>query len=347
MPTQLFPSRPIRFGKALPVLLISVSCALCACAGQNNSPAPADPDREHSQGAPLQNPPDVAEQRIGEPAPSRAQTSGAQPAASAASQEAPLQNSRPMRRMSAQTGPSYIILQPGETLSYISALYAVSEKNLIDWNGLNSAQDIRAGQRLAIRRPDMQSAPPARRAAAPDQAGTGTDGVIVVAPGQSLSGIARSYGVTVAQLREWNGLTSDALQTGQHLRVQPPQARAVGASAAEGRAARRPLREPASGAEPDADGMITVQPGWSLSGVASKYKVGTADLRRWNKLKSDQLHIGQKLRVKAPVRAHTVREGENLSGIAAKYKVSAGAIMQKNKLADADVLPVGKELIIP
>jgi LysM repeat protein len=177
-----------------------------------------------------------------------------------------------------QAEPGSITLQPGETLSYISALYGVSEKDLIAWNGLNSAHDVRAGQRLAIRPPVTQGALSAR--------------------------------------------------TGR---------------------ATEPAPQPAAPArnETASDGTITVVAGQSLFGIAAQYKVSTADLRRWNKLKSDQLQIGQKLRVAAPVRVHTIKAGENLTGIAARYKVSVNDLIQKNKLANADVLPVGKELIIP
>jgi LysM repeat protein len=360
--------------KARSVLLLCVICALCACQSAPFTPA-ADPNREYSQGAPMQSPPPVAEQRMGESARFRAQ---------AAPQTRPA---------SAQNDSGYITLQPGETLTYISALYGVSEKDLMAWNGLHSAKDIHAGRRLAIRSPQMSSAPsvqtpvtaqtpPAAQTPLPPRDDPASGGVIVVAPGQSLSGIARQYGVTTAQLREWNGLDSDKIRAGRTLRVQPPVARssdALGAPASQGRAAQRPKQEPApvaasrtpaakKGAEqppkqeaarsvapktpakpdaPDASGMITVQSGQNLSGIAAKYKVSTADLRQWNKLKGDQVKIGQKLRVTAPVRVHTVREGESLNGIAAKYKVSAGAIMQKNRLANADRLPVGKELIIP
>jgi LysM repeat protein len=307
----------MRLGKALSVLLLAAICALCSCVGRRDAPAPApaEPDREHSQGAPLQSSPPVTEQRLGEPA--------RQPAVPHA------------RAVPAQADSGYIVLQPGETLSYISALYAVSERDLIAWNGLNSAHDVQAGQRLAIRPPNMRGAPPpqAGRAAQPAQAEPAPGGVIVVAPGESLSAIALRHGVTVTQLRAWHGLTSDAIRTGQHLRVQPPHAQASAS-----------LDAPDA---PDADGMITVQPGQSLSGIAARHKVSKEDLRKWNKLKSDQIKSGQQLRVKAPVRVHTVRAGESLGGIAAKYKVSAKALMQKNKLANADVLPAGKELIIP
>ena len=340
----------MRFGKALPVLLLFVSCALYACAGRGGSPAPAEPDREYSQGTPLQGSPVVVEQRIGQPVRSQTQTPAAQTAApvparqsTAASRTTPQARPEPI-----QTNSGYITLQPGETISYISALYGISEKDLIAWNGLLSAHDIRAGQRLTIRPPGMQGVPSARTApaTAPQtatsvRAETAPDGTITVAPGQSLSSIAQSHGATVAQLREWNGLTSDTLRAGQRLRVQPPHARASGSIGA-------PLAEKsAAPVVPDADGTITVQSGQSLSAIAAKYKVSTADLRRWNKLQNDQLQIGQKLRVKAPVRIHTVKGGESLGGIAAKYKVSVKDLMQKNKLANADMLPLGKELIIP
>ena len=317
----------MRLGKALPALLLSVSCALCACADRRDAPAPADPNREYSQGAPMQHQPAVAEQRIGEGSSSHA------PAVPQA------------RPVSTPPEAGYITLQPGETLGYISALYGVSEKDLISWNGLSAPHEVRAGQRLAIRKPAMHRAPPgqAAGAAAPGSAEAAPEGVIIVASGQSLATIARLHGVTVAQLREWNGLTSDKIRAGQSLRVQPPLARASGSLGAP--VAHSPA--PATADAPDVDGMITVHAGQSLSGIAAKYKVSKADLRQWNKLKNDQLKIGQKLRVQAPVRIHTVKDGESLGSIAAKYKVGTKALMQKNKLTNADVLPVGKELIIP
>jgi len=294
------------------------------------------------------------EQRINEPAPSRTQAPAAQPAPPArqpaAAPQTLSQGPPQLRPAPAQAEPGYITLQPGETLSYISALYGVSEKNLVAWNGLASTQDIRAGQRLVIRQPGMRGTPPAPQSAPPDQDAAAQDGFIVVASGQSLSDIARRHGVTVPQLREWNALTGDTIQAGQRLRIQPPQAvpgKTPGAPVAEGRTAPRASQESTHSAAPDADGMITVQSGQNLSSIAAKYKVSTANLRQWNKLKNDQLHLGQKLRVKAPVRVHTVKAGENLTGIAAKYKVTPNAILQKNKLTNADVLPVGKDLIIP
>jgi murein DD-endopeptidase MepM/ murein hydrolase activator NlpD len=43
-----------------------------------------------------------------------------------------------------------------------------------------------------------------------------------VRPGDTLFGVARQYNISVAQVRQWNNLTSDALALGQVLRVAPP-----------------------------------------------------------------------------------------------------------------------------
>jgi hypothetical protein len=46
-------------------------------------------------------------------------------------------------------------------------------------------------------------------------------GTHTVVPGDTLYSLSRRYGVTVQQLRDWNGLRSDTLAVGQVLRVQP------------------------------------------------------------------------------------------------------------------------------
>jgi LysM repeat protein len=307
----------------------------------------------------MHSPPAVAENRIGESAQAHGRPDPAQ---------------RPIAEPQDPTKPppGHIIVRPGETLSYISVLYGVSEKDLMIWNGLSPTSEVHAGQRLAVAPPQAHSAPSARTdnapasvpqtAPAPSPLAPSTpappqpdsNGMIVVASGQSLSVIAARYGATTAQLREWNGLKNNNITAGKRLRVQPPVAKSSGSLGAPAAAAPQPARReskraatPPGPAAPDASGMITVQSGQNLSGIAVKYGVSAADLRQWNKLKSEQLKTGQKLRVRAPVRTHTVKAGESLNGIAAKYKVSAQAIMQKNKLSNADRPPAGKALIIP
>jgi LysM repeat protein len=73
------------------------------------------------------------------------------------------------------------------------------------------SMDVRR-QQVARRLAEVAGRPPVAPAPAPAGAHT-------VTAGQTLYGIARLRGVTVAQLREWNGLTGDALAVGQSLRV--------------------------------------------------------------------------------------------------------------------------------
>jgi LysM repeat protein len=339
--------------------LLTLLCALSACGTRRDSPArqPAYPDSEQSQGAPLEAPPPVVENRMdGAPqAPAARPRTPPLPARDAPAPPEPA--ARPAQAPSAQTNlePSYIVMQPGETISYISALYGVPEKDIIAWNGLASPGDVQAGQRIALRPPGTHSAraapPSSGRASSPAPASPSDiapDGTIVVAQGQSLSSLAARHGVSVSRLRAWNSLRSDTLRTGQRLRVRAPLAPADGAlgesgePAEESAAPRAPRKAPPDA--PDAEGMITVRSGQSLSGIAAGYKTSVRELRRWNNLRGDRIAPGQKLRVQ---RVHTVKAGESLGGIAAKYGVGVKALMERNRLSAPDMLPEGKRLVIP
>ena len=330
-------SRPL---KNLCALLLLLSGVFGACSSaQHPSATPADSDREQVQGAPLENPQPVREQRM-----------STTPAAA----------SKPVPPLPVQGGSDtgYIVLQPGETLSYISALYAVSEKDLIAWNGLASPDEVRSGQRIAVRPPGAHAAgragitpkenTPAREKSPGEAADT--DGTIIVAPGQTLSGIAHSHGVSQADLRRWNGLQNDSLKAGQRLKVLEfaPADGVLGTAPTSTESPTTPRSVQSGNARtpesPNAEGMITVRSGQSLSGIAADYKVNIKDLRSWNALKDDRLKPGQHLRVQ---RLHTVKAGESLGGIAAKYKTGVKALMEKNKLTSPNIIPVGKQLIIP
>jgi LysM repeat protein len=94
-------------------------------------------------------------------------------------------------------------------------------------------------------------------------------GTHTVVAGDTLYGVARRYGVTVAQIQGWNGLGgSTALRVGQVLRVAAA-----------------------------ATTNHTVVAGDTLYGVARRYGVTVAQLRSWNSLTSDVLTIGKVLRV--------------------------------------------------
>ncbi|HLA63862.1 MAG TPA: LysM peptidoglycan-binding domain-containing protein, partial [Rhodothermales bacterium] len=104
-------------------------------------------------------------------------------------------------------------VQRGDNLSAIASRYGVSIRQLREWNEI-AGDNIRPGQRLRV----SADAPGARTAAARSR----TPQTIThrVTSGETLSAIARRYGVTIRQLRSWNSGLSDSIRPGQRIRVE-------------------------------------------------------------------------------------------------------------------------------
>ncbi len=106
-------------------------------------------------------------------------------------------------------------VKSGETISEIADEYGVTQRELRAWNKLDQRGRIRVGQRLRVVSPDApRSQPPA---AAPDSSGIRSH---VVQRGETLSGLAKQYGVSVQALRNANNLTERAqLKAGRSIRI--------------------------------------------------------------------------------------------------------------------------------
>jgi membrane-bound lytic murein transglycosylase D len=98
-------------------------------------------------------------------------------------------------------------VRSGETLSHIAQRYGVSVAALRSANGNVDPRRIRAGQ--TVRVPAAGSATAASARVRYHQ----------VARGENLTVIARRYGVSVSQIRSWNGISGSRIMAGQRLRV--------------------------------------------------------------------------------------------------------------------------------
>ncbi len=93
----------------------------------------------------------------------------------------------------------------GETLSEIADEYGVSQRDLKTWNNLDAKGSIRAGQRLRV-------APPGTKASSAR--------THLVRRGDTLSGLAKRYGVSVGELRQANGMSEgQTLRAGESLKI--------------------------------------------------------------------------------------------------------------------------------
>ena len=208
----------------------------------------------------------------------------------------------------------------GESLWTIAQRYGVSIDDLRAWNGIGASGVIYPGQQLTLR----------GGAAATASTAVATT-VHRVASGESLWTIARRYGVSVDELRAWNGLGASAIiHPGQQLTVR-------GGTALAGAVATTVHR---------------VASGESLWTIAQRYGVTVANLRAWNGLGTNSvIHPGQELTIRgsgttAPVLTHRVRAGDTLWDIARLHGVTTAELMSWNGLGPSAIIRPGDELVI-
>jgi LysM repeat protein/beta-lactamase class A len=152
----------------------------------------------------------------------------------------------------------------------------------------------------------------------------------VVKPGETLSGIAAQYGLTVDQLLSVNGLTDpDRLTEGQALklpqtavRVQPTGPATTNAAPA-GAPAAAPSAQPAARAS-----EYTVQAGDTLGGIAKALGVSLKALMDANTdlPDPDRLSIGQKLNVPAGATASAPTGAPAASGARSGQPAAASTV---------------------
>jgi murein DD-endopeptidase MepM/ murein hydrolase activator NlpD len=188
-----------------------------------------------------------------------------------------------------------VTVQPGDTLEGIAKRNGISVIDLRRANNLTS-DAIRPGQTLRLPSSRSSAKTSSSSSSQPRSNGTST---YTVQSGDTLEGIGKRFGVTVDVLKTINGLQNDRLQLGQVLKLPSNQPRASASSSAVSKPRVSSQTPTATNlTKPDAEGWITVQPGDTLSAISKRHSVSLEKLRTWNKLNSDAIRDGQRLRVK-------------------------------------------------
>ncbi len=166
-----------------------------------------------------------------------------------------------------------------------------------------------------------------------------------VRPGDTLSGIAARYHVSLWALARFNDISvNGVLRAGEPLHL--PGATAPPTELASARAV------------PGANGEVyRVRPGNTLSGIAARYGVSPGTLARLNHIPvNGLLRIGEPLHLpgaepgaqgSAPPAIYRVRPGNTLSGIAARYGISPSALARLNHVPVNGLLRIGEPLHLP
>jgi membrane-bound lytic murein transglycosylase D len=203
-----------------------------------------------------------------------------------------------------------------------------------------------------------------------------------VGRGEKLNKVARKFSITVARLKEVNGIVGKRrLAPGQTLLVPAGHANASTVASIDEMKAVETLPE---GADAGHASKLThtVKKGDTLASIARRYSVSAAQLKAWNHLKSNRVAMGQKLAVRSQPtgkrttvaknettaklhasarnprkvaadsrRTHhyTVRRGDTVVSIAKRFNVAVNDVQRWNNLSSRRPIYPGTRvtLILP
>ncbi|HQO30295.1 MAG TPA: LysM peptidoglycan-binding domain-containing protein, partial [Accumulibacter sp.] len=230
--------------------------------------------------------------------------------------------------------------------------------------------------------PDPDLAPAPAITSAPAKAKTESPIVVspaahthTVAKGESLLKIAQRYGLTLGEVRQINHLRSDKVTIGSRLIVAADQRSDSTPRTVVAEAEKKPLSTARESAHETAWQMHSVQKGETLQKIAQRHDMTLSEIRRLNKLHTDQVNVGSKIKVSVAERhpttsravvaetekkphntqresshegatqTHIVRKGESLRNIAQRYGMTLAELKEINRLR-ADKVAIGSKLAI-
>lgn len=283
-------------------------------------------------------------------------------------------------------------VKKGESMGTIASKYGVSSADIARMNHIASSARIKVGMELIIPTsphggaevpsPSNKTTTPTsgagpvllpdgttRNATASTASPPSSSSTVVVTykvrSGDTLAAIARAQGVSIDNLKAWNGIKNEnQIYAGQRLTVRkaasastpkPAATTAPATSSAKPSAATEP-KPAAEPKPPAAPTTYTVRSGDTLSGIAAAQKVSVDNLKAWNKLSGSTIVVGQKLVVSstpaaastassATTTTYTVRKGDTLGAIADRYNCTIAELKSWNGLSGSTIYP-GQKLKI-
>ena len=184
---------------------------------------------------------------------------------------------------------------------------------------------------------------------------TGATKAYVVKNGDTLGAIAYGNGITIRQLKELNGLTSDSLKIGQKLKIPAEKvvkaavkpAEKVAAKPVE-KAAAKPVVKAAAAPAPakTVDAVKTADTAPAAPVVESAAKADTAAVQT-NDASVDAAPAAVEKSAAPATTTYIVQEGDDMTGVSIRWGVSAADIRELNNLGENDQLVPGQAIKLP
>ncbi len=184
--------------------------------------------------------------------------------------------------------------------------------------------------------------------------------IYTVKQGDTFYSISKTLDVTVAELKQWNGITGNKISIGQELIYYA----VVDTLQTNGSLAKEDTTSLISSASVAANTYYLVKSGDNLYKIARENDMTVQQLRDLNNLTSDNLRIGQKLAVKsvsvAPVVSefseesspqgkfalYTLADSDNLEGILEKFKMTTEELAALNPEININNLQLAKSITV-
>ena len=190
---------------------------------------------------------------------------------------APAQTSKP-----STSGNGSYTVQSGDSVWTIADKYGISMDQLRSWNNIQN-DFIYAGQKLVVKQGSTNSVATSTPSTSIPASTTNTSGVkkYTVQAGDSVWSIADKHGITMDQLISWNNIKNNTIHPDQKLIVK------------QGNAGNGSTNNSSTSGS-----SYKVKSGDNLWSIADHYNTSVDALKALNNLSSDNIYLGQSLKIK-------------------------------------------------
>ncbi|GAB4194631.1 MAG: hypothetical protein OHK0057_12020 [Thermoflexibacter sp.] len=243
----------------------------------------------------------------------------------------PIVRTESVRKVSyIETDKIYHKIKKGESLNMIAIRYGVTTAQLKTWNNLSNNM-IHAGRSLVIKRKNASEKQEVSESSSVKNVATITETQKntntthhTIQSGESLTLIAKKYGISVAQIKQWNNLASEKIHPNTRLIVNESAAKVAQREQVKENVALKNATNP----------------------LVNKVEQAKANLvEKTIPAKDSETNTTATKTQTVAKKQHIVKQGETLWSIANHYNVPINSLKQINKIQD-NKLKIGQVLIL-
>ncbi|HGF7676318.1 TPA: LysM peptidoglycan-binding domain-containing protein [Enterococcus faecium] len=277
------------------------------------------------------------------------------------------------------TGAKYTV-QSGDSVWKISNDHGITMAQLIEWNNIKN-NFVYPGQQLIVSNGGSSNTgantgnTSGSNSSNSSSSNTASGTKYTVKAGDSVWSVSNKYGITMAQLIQWNNIQNNFIYPGQQLTVSNSRS-TNSASSNTGSSANTNNSSSANTGSSSSQGTYTVKAGESVWSVANKNGITMNQLIEWNNIKNNFIYPGQQLIVKGGNSVntntgsttsaakpntpntsattstsssgntmYTVKAGESVWSVANKHHITMDQLIEWNNIKNNFIYP-GQQVIV-